>query len=330
MIKGMRLHRAVCLTAVALALSGCSVSAPSTVDARPDPAQRYADPAGRFTVVPPNGWTAASPPPDQDARFVGVSNDPTRAPTLDVSVVELPTNLATYVDETRPTAELTVDRPATLSDGTPAHLFGWVTSGDQGRPYSLENRRLQAVGEAGRVAVTITAWGDDWDRFGTSALEESLLTLQVPPKPRLGEPYRDPQNRFEITVPDSWEAAPTVGDEAVRFVDPTITSTSALPHATFTVRAVPWTGDLAAVQTAKRPATPAGPASFRLDDGTPAVGLSGGGPVGISMSEVVAVADGLAVVATTQVGSDVYDSYRYGDLADTTLHRMVTSLIVTP
>jgi hypothetical protein len=60
------------------------------------------------------------------------------------------------------------------------------------------------------------------------------------------------------------------------------------------------------------------------------VALGGGGPVGISMYKVVAVADGLAVVATTQVGSDVYDAYHYGDLADTTLHRMATSLIVTP
>jgi hypothetical protein len=150
---------------------------------------------------------------------------------------------------------------------------------------------------------------------------------------QLGEPHRDPQNRFEITVPDSWEAAPAAGDETVRFVDPAVTSTSALPHATLTVRAVTWTGDLASLQAAEgsdRTSAFLGPKPFRLDDGTPAVALGGGGPVGISMYKVVAVADGLAVVATTQVGSDVYDAYHYGDLADTTLHRMATSLIVTP
>ncbi len=164
-----------------------SVAPPPAPD--PDPVGGFEDPQARFGLVPPPGWeTDTSGTPGAAAVFLDPQPVDTPAgpfrPNINVQVGPSPGDLDVLLDQSR--VELatltgytpTADEPATLDDGTPAHLIGGTFT-DDATGLELQNLQLFAI-DAGDDVVVVTAtapraaWDDYADRF-----DASVRTLTV-------------------------------------------------------------------------------------------------------------------------------------------------------
>ena len=189
------------LTAVTAAVSGCAVRVPGTPGpdpavlaappastSAPRPAGFFTDAAGRFGLVPPAGWSVDT----SGARGTAVVFlDPEPAetaagafsPNINVLVTSSNAGLpATVVGARTELAKLagyrpTVDEPAVLADGTPAHRLG----GDFDDPASgFALRNLQLFAAQGDAAFVVTGtcplevWSDCEPVF-----DRALRTLTV-------------------------------------------------------------------------------------------------------------------------------------------------------
>jgi hypothetical protein len=198
-IRSARVAAALVALAVPLATAGCAVPVAGTpradpaAVARPAPAPRppgpeFRDAGGRFGLVPPAGWTVDTSG-RQSTAVVFVDPRPTEAAgerfrtNINVIVLparaDLPGTLAAAREEVRALSDYrsTADEPATLSDGSPAHVLGG-TYVDPRSGLALRNVQLLAVHGAETVVVTGTTLAQAWPGRGP-VLEASLRSLTV-------------------------------------------------------------------------------------------------------------------------------------------------------
>jgi len=183
----------VIVTGCTVAVPGAPAADPAAV-ARPAPSTRPPGPAfrdalTRFDLVPPLGWTVDASGVENTAVVftdpqVSESASGRFRANINVVVVpasaDLPGIVAGARQEVRSLADYrpTDDEPATLSDGSPAHLFGG-TYRDPTTGLVLRNLQLIALhGSADTVVVTGTALADTWDGYGP-VYERSLRSLAV-------------------------------------------------------------------------------------------------------------------------------------------------------
>jgi hypothetical protein len=167
-----------------------SVGSPTGTGTPATGGEPWRDPQGRFTLLPPAGWTI------NDSGEQGVLVlffAPETAYTSDgtpfqsnVNVVTagvFGTRLADLLPTTRtelsalPDYVSTTDEPTQLTDGTPAHLFGGTFT-DAASGLHLQNLQLLAVTDDTLIVVTGTAPVDAWAAYG-SELDAILRTLDV-------------------------------------------------------------------------------------------------------------------------------------------------------
>ncbi|WP_232660672.1 DUF1795 domain-containing protein [Pseudonocardia sp. TRM90224] len=176
----------VAATFVTALASGCSAAV--TGSAAPDPValttpapfptptgDEYADPDGRFRLVPPPGWVVDTSGQQETAvRFV--DPEPTLTPAgpkaanVNVFVVAAGIDLTKTVLGTRrelggvPGYKRLVDEPATLHDGTPAHVFGGTFT-DRQSGVELRNVQVYAVRDGTTIVATGTAPSESWSSY---------------------------------------------------------------------------------------------------------------------------------------------------------------------
>jgi hypothetical protein len=197
---GIRTIGIAAAVAVALGAAGCTVAIPGApaadpaAVARPAPSPRppgdvFRDAQGRFDLVPPPGWTVDATG-EQNTAVIFSDPRPSESPSgrfranINVIVVpagaELPRIVTGARQEVRALADYrpTADEPATLPDGSPAHVLGG-TFWDQGTGLALRNVQLITVrGGTETVVATGTALADNWSGYG-SVFETSLRSLTV-------------------------------------------------------------------------------------------------------------------------------------------------------
>lgn len=183
----------------AMVLAGCSVTiegtaspvaAPAGTTAVPAPrGDLFADDAGRFGIVPPEGWVVDRSG-RQGAAVLFLSRAPDRGPagpfTANVNVLVAPSEgadlQATVLAARRELAGLPgyrplEDEPVVLDGGVAAHLLGGTFS-DSG--FELRNLQVFAVDRGMAFVVTGTALSDTWADHG-DVFDASLRTLTVDP-----------------------------------------------------------------------------------------------------------------------------------------------------
>ncbi len=189
------------VVASACLLAGCTVSIAGTAvpdasavrlqitDApRTTETPRFDDAAGRFTLVPPAGWTVDTSGAqgtsvvfrDPDPRSSGAG---TFSANVHVLVSPADVDLATTVVGAR--RELsgladydpTTDEPVTLADGTPAYLFGGTFT-EPRSGFELRNLQLLTVHASSMIVVTGTALLGTWSDY-TATFDATLRTLTV-------------------------------------------------------------------------------------------------------------------------------------------------------
>ncbi|MEJ3652372.1 hypothetical protein WEH80_05155 [Actinomycetes bacterium KLBMP 9759] len=171
---------------LAVLASGCSATVAGS--AVPDPValttpapfpapvgEAYTDPDGRFRLVPPPDWVVDTSGQQETAvRFV--DPEPTlttagpKAANVNVYVVAAGIDLTKTVLGTRrelggvPGYERLVDEPATLHDGTPAHVFGGTFT-DRQSGVELRNLQVYAVRGGTTIVATGTAPAESWSSY---------------------------------------------------------------------------------------------------------------------------------------------------------------------
>lgn len=193
--RGAR-RRLVGIAAIAaLVMAGVvAFAGPAAADARlgaadrvaptaPATSRTYTDPQGRFTIVPPPGWTA-KPGDSIDTGVPGivVFFFPPRVAgdfQPNINVLAQPSGTADAVTVNRRELQrldgytAIADQPVTLSDGTRAHAFAGTFT-YQG--VKLRNVQLLAASKDSTLVVTGTALATQWPTYGT-LLESSLGTF---------------------------------------------------------------------------------------------------------------------------------------------------------
>jgi hypothetical protein len=156
--------------------TGTSTTAPPGATVAPVPRPgAWKDPRGRFSLVPPPGWTTDT---SGTAGTAVLFADPRPTVTpqgqfrANVNVVVVPATAALADIVAGARTELTglsgyratTDASAALADGTPAHRLGGTFT-DSRSAVPLRNLQLIAVGRGSTVVVTGTAPAGSWDAF---------------------------------------------------------------------------------------------------------------------------------------------------------------------
>jgi hypothetical protein len=157
-----------------------SPAAEVTAPASQQSGSYFVDPAGRFTLVPPQGWTV-----DTSGAYGTevIFADPNGA-SINVIASSSSADLSTTVvsgrqvlQEQLTNYQATVDEPVTLADGTPAHLLGGMFY-DPASGLTLRNLQLITVHDGATVVVTGSAVQEMWDWY-EPVLLTSLGSLTV-------------------------------------------------------------------------------------------------------------------------------------------------------
>jgi hypothetical protein len=202
----MRIAAACVAVAVAgVALTGCTVQVPGTagpsaaaasgpLQTSSPPAEaapgdgRFTDAQGRFSLVPPTGWTADTSGM-QGTAVVFLDPQPSSSVSgrfssnINVLVVpssaDLPATVLGARQELRGLTDYvpTVDEAVTLADGTPAHMVGGSFT-DPGTGLALRNVQLLAVHGGSTLVATGTSLQEVWPGY-EQALQTSLRSLTV-------------------------------------------------------------------------------------------------------------------------------------------------------
>jgi len=173
-----------------LGVPGCAVAVAGepAAPAGTAPAVDYRDPRGRFALELPPGWVPDPGHPGPEVVFLdapAVADPLARlaSPAIEVRVRDWPGDLGRAVDTFRPTlgapGPAESDRPVTLPDGTPAHLFADTVPGGAGA--GSAQRELQVFAVARGRLVTATARGatGEWDGYGTAVFETAVRSLTL-------------------------------------------------------------------------------------------------------------------------------------------------------
>ena len=162
-----------------------SGGAPAEVTVRPGAS--WDDPQGRFSLRPPDGWSIDTS--DDSLVVVFLAGETLSTPQgpfrANINIVAGPavggvedlldtsrTDLATLTDY-----QATLDEPITLSDGTPAHLFGGTFT-DDATGFELQNLQVLAVANGQLVVVTGTSPTGAWSTY-EAVLDRTLRTLTL-------------------------------------------------------------------------------------------------------------------------------------------------------
>ncbi len=144
-------------------------AAPTAVPAQPLAAEPYVDPEGRFSIKPPAGWEEQPLTPDYAATFTSptptitdfntgagwITDLTVSGSATDMQLVELlPAERSQLLEAHN--ANLTLDEPFTLADGTPGHLLA-STYLDPGPQAQVSALRVVAVRGGTKVVATCTA-----------------------------------------------------------------------------------------------------------------------------------------------------------------------------
>ena len=186
--------------AAGIALVGCSVgnqevAAPPPAKPGPPAAappaagSRFDDAQGRFAIVPPPGWTVDTsgrygtavlfldPDPVAAERFVANLYVSVR---LASSRLDLPSVVAAHrraLSQLFPDHRIITEVPATLSDGTPAHLLS-ATYTDPDVGSVLRILQILTVRDDMAIDVTATSFEDAWESY-EPLFDSSLRSLTV-------------------------------------------------------------------------------------------------------------------------------------------------------
>jgi hypothetical protein len=155
----------------------------------PAPPAAYKDPQGRFSLVAPAGWPSQPPDTDFDARFVNPTPGIGADGNLTNSGVVVQVESAAGIDlagetekvrsavmQANPGFKQVFDEGTSLTDGTPAHLFGATASSNGG---AIQIEVLVAVRGDRAVGVSGIATPDTWDSTG-GTIDASLRSLTLP------------------------------------------------------------------------------------------------------------------------------------------------------
>lgn len=189
------------LIAVTAVVGGCAVqvpgtpgpdpsvlAAPPTSTSAPRPAGFFTDAAGRFGLVPPAGWSVDTSG-TRGTAVVFLDPEPAEtaagdfSPNINVLVTSSNAGLpATIVGARTELTALagyrpTVDEPAVLADGTPAHRLGGDFD-DPASGFALRNVQVIAVQGDSAFVVTGTCPVEVWSDC-QPVFDRALRTLRV-------------------------------------------------------------------------------------------------------------------------------------------------------
>lgn len=193
---------AIWLAAGTIALAACSGPAtpPPTTGSPPAPPAvptpstprpaEYVDTEYGYRLVPPPGWRATPPSPQQPAAvtalFVRPAPDSSAGVPFQVNMNVVVSPTAAGLDENAtgakqqlpgvlPDYRAVLDERTELSGGRPAHLLG-ATYTQQGM--RLRNLQLITVADGRSYVVTATTPEAGWQRYADE-IRDSLLSLSV-------------------------------------------------------------------------------------------------------------------------------------------------------
>lgn len=158
----------------------------------PDPGPRFTDPDGRFSLVPPPGWTI-DPRPTGRLQLVlrapGFDHLPDGAvhPVLTVVTSEIEARTGTYglraiADGAKQAARgrgdtILMDGPVTLADGLPAYLIS-AEKVDGSTGEVVHDLKLLTGDDRGTVMVEALSLAKDWGAL-EAAVVASLRTVRT-------------------------------------------------------------------------------------------------------------------------------------------------------